>query len=456
MNSRGNNKPRKPRQEGRSWGKNRNTRDTSLKYRDFSPRSESTYSKRNKPNQKESKYDRSSRTSFEQSDSYASSTRLNKNNSDHRNKTIMRSEVNPSRQKFSKIDSESASFSDRKRNQSSGSENNYSLYGKSLPNDIFWGKHATRALLESGRPLHRIWCTSDLRSSHKFLQLLKDAKLSGVLVEEVSWARLGQITSGAIHQGIVIQVAAAETIDLDSLIKACKELKESPLLLALDGLTDPQNLGAIVRSSEAFGAHGLVIPQRRSAGLTGSVAKVAAGALEHLPVARVVNLNRSLEKLKDQGFRVIGLAEEGDLTISEVDLNGPLVIVIGSEGKGISLLTRKHCDQLVRIPLRGLTQSLNASVATGIALYEVAKNTWMKDISGHSPSPRRIMAKLNNSPKENEVYKANNQDGNTDLKQNHHIDISEKAHSINKNHLENFIDLDQNPISDYLDGSINL
>ncbi len=267
--------------------------------------------------------------------------------------------------------------------------------------DILWGRHSTKAALESGRPVHRIWCTPELRSSHSFLQLLRDAKSSGVLVEEVTWARLGQLTNGAIHQGIAIQTAAAETLQLKSLIEACSKLEEPPLLLALDGLTDPQNLGAIVRSAEAFGAHGLVLPQRRSAGLTGSVAKVAAGALEHLPVARVINLNRSLEALKDSGYTVVGLAEEGNKTLPEVDLEGPLVVVTGSEGKGISLVTRRHCDYLVRIPLRGVTPSLNASAATAVFLYEVARKGWMKGLSGQAPSPRMIRAKFATTSIEN-------------------------------------------------------
>ena len=259
---------------------------------------------------------------------------------------------------------------------------------EAVADDLLWGRHATQAALEAGRPIHRIWCTSELRSASKFLQLLKDAKSSGVLVEEVTWARLGQLTGGAVHQGIVLQTAAAETFDLEDLVKGCSGLDEAPLLLALDGLTDPHNLGAIVRSAEALGAHGVVLPQRRSAGLTGSVAKVAAGALEHLPVARVVNLNRSLETLKTSGYRVIGLAEEGDLTLEEVDLEGPLVIVTGSEGQGLSMLTRRHCDQLIRIPLRGVTPSLNASVATALCLYEVARRGWMKGLKGQNPSPR--------------------------------------------------------------------
>ena len=260
--------------------------------------------------------------------------------------------------------------------------------------DLIWGRHPAQAALESGRPIHRIWCTPEVRSGTKFLQLLREAKASGVLVEEVTWARLGQLTGGAVHQGITLQTAAADTLDLASLIEGCAAIGESPLLMALDGLTDPQNLGAIVRSAEALGAHGLVLPQRRSAGLTGSVAKVAAGALEHLPVARVVNLNRALDALKQEGYRVVGLAAEGALSLEEVDLEGPLVIVTGSEGDGLSMLTRRNCDQLVRIPLRGVTPSLNASVATALLLYEVARRGWMKGLRGSQPAPRLVRPQL--------------------------------------------------------------
>ena len=260
--------------------------------------------------------------------------------------------------------------------------------GAEPPSDLIWGRHSAQAALESGRPIHRIWCTGEMRHSPRFLQLLREAKASGVLVEEVTWARLGQLTGGAVHQGIVLQSAAAETLDLTTLIEGCGQIGEAPLLMAIDGLTDPHNLGAIVRSAEALGAHGMVLPQRRSAGLTGSVAKVAAGALEHLPVARVVNLNRALDTLKQEGYRVVGLASEGNLTLEEADLAGPLVVVTGSEGDGLSLLTRRSCDQLVRIPLRGATPSLNASVATALLLYEIARRGWMTGLKGQAPAPR--------------------------------------------------------------------
>ena len=288
--------------------------------------------------------------------------------------------------------------SHRDRNNIRGGTKEYSSYSegfsKPLSDDLIWGRHSTEAALLGGRAVHRIWCTTELRSSSKFFQILKDSKASGVLVEEVSWSRLGQITNGAVHQGIVLQIAASKTHNLINLIEACKPFGDSSLLLALDGLTDPQNLGAIIRSAEALGAQGLILPQRRSAGLTGSVAKVAAGALEHLPVARVVNLNRSLEKLKSEGYTIVGLAEEGPSTLSEIKFQGPLVVVVGSEDKGISLITRRLCDQLVRIPLKGVTTSLNASVATSIFLYEVARGRWMRSISGQDPSPRLLKPQI--------------------------------------------------------------
>ena len=271
-------------------------------------------------------------------------------------------------------------------------------FSADAPSDLVWGRHSSLAVLEGGRPVHRVWCTPEMRFSPRFLQLLREAKSSGVLVEEVTWARLGQISGGAVHQGIVLQPAAAETLDLTSLIEGCNALGEAPLLMAVDGLTDPHNLGAILRSAEALGAHGMVLPQRRNAGLTGSVAKVAAGALEHLPVARVVNLNRSLETLKQEGYRVIGLAEEGSVTLEEANLEGPLVVVTGSEGDGLSLLTRRNCDQLVRIPLRGATPSLNASVATALLLYEIARRGWMAGLQGSAPAPRLVRPAMASTP----------------------------------------------------------
>ena len=150
-----------------------------------------------------------------------------------------------------------------------------------------------------------------------------------------------------------------------------KKNSANPILLALDGITDPHNLGAIIRSAEAFDCKGVIIPQRRSAGLTGTVAKVAAGALEHLHVSRVVNLNRALEELKKNGFLIVGLSGNGQISISNFQEKAPLVVVVGSEDKGISLLTQKKCDFILSIYLKGKTSSLNASVAAAISLFHL-------------------------------------------------------------------------------------
>ena len=235
--------------------------------------------------------------------------------------------------------------------------------------DWIWGKHSVFETLINERAINRIWCTSEIFSSEKFYILLKDLKSKGVLIEEVSWNRLSQLTFGASHQGIALQLSSSKTISLEQLIESSKKNSTNPIILALDGITDPHNLGAIIRSAEAFNCKGIIIPQRRSAGLTGTVAKVAAGALEHLPVSRVVNLNRALEKLKENGFLVIGLSGDGQLSISKFHEKNPLVVIVGAEDKGISLLTQKKCDFLLRIPLKGKTSSLNASVAAAISLF---------------------------------------------------------------------------------------
>jgi len=245
-----------------------------------------------------------------------------------------------------------------------------------LPNkknfdDWIWGKHSVFEALSSERAINRIWCTSEIFSSEKFYILLKDLKSKGVLIEEVSWNRLSQLTYGASHQGVALQLACSKTISLEQLIDFSKHNCPNPILVALDGITDPHNVGAIIRSAEAFDCKGVIIPQRRSAGLTGTGAKVAAGALEHLHVTRVVNLNRALEELKKNGFLIVGLSGDGQISISNFQEKAPLVVVVGSEDKGISLLTQKKCDFILSISLKGKTSSLNASVAAAISLFHL-------------------------------------------------------------------------------------
>ena len=248
---------------------------------------------------------------------------------------------------------------------------NRELPNKKSFDDWIWGKHSVFEALISERAINRIWCTSEIFSSEKFYILLKDLKSKGVLIEEVSWNRLSQLTFGATHQGVALQLACSKTIPLDKLIDISKKNSSNPIILALDGITDPHNVGAIIRSAEAFDCKGIIIPQRRSSGLTGTVAKVAAGALEHLPVSRVVNLNRALVELKKNGYIVIGLSGDGQIPISNFQEKMPLVVIVGAEDKGISLLTQKKCDYLLSIPLKGKTSSLNASVAAAISLFHL-------------------------------------------------------------------------------------
>ncbi len=254
---------------------------------------------------------------------------------------------------------------------SKSQEINNELLNKKKFDDWIWGKHSVYEALISKRTINRIWCTSEIFSSEKFYILLKDLKSKGVLIEEVSWNRLSQLTFGASHQGVALQLACSKTISLDKLIDFSKRNSSNPIILALDGITDPHNVGAIIRSAEAFDCKGIVIPQRRSAGLTGTVAKVAAGALEHLPVSRVINLNRALDELKKNGFIVIGLSGDGKISISKFNERSPMVVIVGAEDKGISLLTQKKCDFLLKIPLKGKTSSLNASVAAAISLFHL-------------------------------------------------------------------------------------
>jgi len=322
---------------------------------------------------------RNTRKYKKNSDENLNSEKLNSSNK--KNRFYGNSSKNKSVNKINEIDKKNSKFKSSKRSMPINkynielSKNTPDIYqdfsNKKNLDDWIWGKHSVYEALISQRPINRIWCTSEIFSSEKFYLLLKDMKLKGVLIEEVSWKRISQLTFGASHQGVALQLACSKTISLEKLIFFSKNNSTNPIILALDGITDPHNVGAIVRSAEAFGCKGIIIPQRRSAGLTGTVAKVAAGALEYLPVSRVVNLNRSLEELKAKGFIVIGLSGDGQLSISKFDEKAPFVIVVGSEDKGISLLTQKKCDFLLRIPLKGKTSSLNASVAAAISLFHL-------------------------------------------------------------------------------------
>lgn len=239
--------------------------------------------------------------------------------------------------------------------------------------DLIYGRHTVMAAMEHQRPLNRIWVVPQLRQNRRMHELLMDCKSRGVVIDEVNSQRLDQLTSYATHQGVAAQVGACDYLDLAALTEKAIAQTTAPVLVAVDGVTDPHNLGAIIRSAEAMGTQGLILPQRRCASVGSTVAKVAAGALESLPIARVINLNQALETLKESGFWIYGLTLDAGIEIQSIDLQGSVVLVIGSEGKGLSAVTQKHCDSTVKIPLLGSIQSLNASVAAGIGLYEISR-----------------------------------------------------------------------------------
>ena len=239
--------------------------------------------------------------------------------------------------------------------------------------DLIYGRHSVIAALKGDRQINRIWITNKLRYTTQFYSLIQKAKGKGTVIDEVGMHRLDLLTSGGNHQGIAAQIAPYSYWELAELIEQAKAQTKSPVIVITDGIEDPHNLGAIIRTAEALGMQGLVIPQRRATGVTSTVMKVAAGALENFPIARVVNLSQAIEELKQAEFWIYGTTAASSKLLHTIDFRGAIGLVVGSEGKGLSLLTQKCCDELVSIPLLGKTPSLNASVATAIALYEISR-----------------------------------------------------------------------------------
>lgn len=256
-------------------------------------------------------------------------------------------------------------------------KSNSNSNSKSEDEDSIYGRHSVEAALKGDRSFNRIWILPQLRYNPQFHALLNEAKAKGTVIDEVSEQRLNQIAPRSNHQGIVAQVSPYKYKELDELITLALSQSDRPVILVAEGIADPHNLGAIIRTAEALGVEGLVIPQRRAAAITSTAIKVAAGALENFSVARVVNLNRALEQLKEAGFWIYGtVAAEGQF-VNRVEFGSrPIVLVVGSEGEGLSLLVQRNCDLLISIPLSGKTPSLNVSVATGMALYEIYSQRW--------------------------------------------------------------------------------
>ncbi len=233
------------------------------------------------------------------------------------------------------------------------------------------GRNAILEILRSGRDIEKIMVAKgNVEGTIKRIVAMASEK--GVVIQEVSRQKLDEISQTKNHQGVIALVSAHNYVEVEDILAAAREKGEAPFVLLLDGITDPHNLGAILRTAECAGVHGVIIPKRRSVGLNATVGKTSAGAIEYMPVARVTNLVKTMEYLKKEGLW-IACADMKGLDYFDTDLKGPLALVIGSEGEGVSRLVQENCDFTVSIPMYGKISSLNASVAAGLLMYEVVR-----------------------------------------------------------------------------------
>lgn len=238
--------------------------------------------------------------------------------------------------------------------------------------EIVCGRNAVAEAARSGAPISRVFMAVSAESDDRLGAVIRRATLVGAPVLETTKLDLEALTEGAVHQGVAIEVPAYEYVTALDLLERSRQVGHTPLLVALDQVTDPHNLGAVLRSAGAFGADGVIIPERRSVGVNATVWKVSAGAAARVPVARETNLVRALERLKKEGCFVVGLDGGSESLVEDLTFaDGPLVVVTGAEGSGLSRLVRETCDVIASIPISRTVESLNAAVATGIALYEV-------------------------------------------------------------------------------------
>ena len=239
--------------------------------------------------------------------------------------------------------------------------------------DTIEGRNPVIEALKSGRPINKILLAGDIGRHTAVAQILNLSQARGIPVEYVTRRVIDESSTTSAHQGVIAYAAAKEYISLEDLLTISRERNEPPLYCILDGIEDPQNLGAILRTAEASGIHGVIIRSRRAVGLTAAVAKASAGAIEYVPVARVSNISQAMVTLKRNGVWVVGIDPAGKIDYSQVDFTLPTAIVIGSEGKGLSDLVKKTCDFLASIPMLGKITSLNASIAAALVMYEALK-----------------------------------------------------------------------------------
>ena len=239
--------------------------------------------------------------------------------------------------------------------------------------EYVWGRNPVLETLRSPRQVKRILLVEGQRESPAVVAIVQEAERRHIPIETVPRHRLDQISKGAVHQGCVALVEARKYVDLDDILAYAHQKNEDPFLLILDAIQDVNNLGSLLRSAEAAGVHGIVLPRHEAAEVNATVVKTSAGASEHLLIAQETNLTRVIEYLKKQNIWVIGLAGEASALYDQADLTGPLALVVGNEGKGISRLVREHCDLLIKLPMHGIINSLNAAVAGSIVLYEALR-----------------------------------------------------------------------------------
>ena len=238
-----------------------------------------------------------------------------------------------------------------------------------MSNDLIMGRNTVLEALRSERDIHKIW-VAEGATKGQIQQVIAVAKENKVMIQVVPKKKLDQMVEGN-HQGVIAQVAAYQYAELDDIFRKAEKKQEDPFILLLDELEDPHNLGSILRTADASGVHGIIIPKRRSVGLTATVAKSSTGAIEHVPVVRVTNLSRTIEELKERGVWIAGTDAKGSQDYRRMDGSMPLGIVIGSEGRGMSRIIKEKCDFLFHLPMVGHVTSLNASVAASLLMYEV-------------------------------------------------------------------------------------
>lgn len=237
-----------------------------------------------------------------------------------------------------------------------------------------YGRNPVVEALRAGVPVNAIYVAEGTERDARLREALLIAVEHGISLLEVPRIELDRLTSHGAHQGLAVQIPPYEYVHPDDLVNRAYDADEVPLIVALDGVTDPRNLGAITRSAAAFGAHGVLVPERRSASMTASAWKTSAGAAARIPVARATNLNRALKSYKDAGLTIVGLDMGGEVELPDLAAaSEPLVLVVGSEGKGLARLVRENCDVIVSIPMTSATESLNAGIAGGVALYEISR-----------------------------------------------------------------------------------